>query len=205
MISSADQALQHHPRSPLSDGVVRRVAGLHSPDVICNQHDGRSQKKYALFAADTCPRSGFERFHKPQLDLVTHPQKTFIGKVSKGFDFLGVDHLPASNPQGVIHKSQITVHPSRVSLERLKGKLTEHFSSCVQFYEQGQLRNLARIERYLTHWLSWAQGAGITLLDSPLSGRVAMARRLQKIDNETCYGMTSLLTQWKVLWVNHLT
>jgi hypothetical protein len=388
MISIADQAPQHHPRSSLSVGVVRRLAGLLSPDVTCNEHDGRSQKKDALFAADTCPRSGFERFHSShqadlswlqaslyrglhglaslesapinpqsdrsssqnrhpgnlggadcyhlkgnggtaqagkdlqkllltgeythvirsdakgyyeniqhhklltllgdlgfsknvrqaalavcqrlvckggvytnpqrgipagcvvsplfsaiylspldsvmqqlkgvayirymddwiilcksrwimrravklmhqtlsQLDLVAHPQKTFIGKVSKGFDFLGVDYAPASIAD-TEHPTAYATQPSTVSLDRLRAKLTEHFSSCVQFYEQGQLRNLARIERYLTHWLSWAKGAGIALPDS----LVAIARQLRKICNETCCGMTSLFTKWMSHWVN---
>ncbi len=47
-------------------------------------------------------------------------------------------------------------------------ELTEHFSSGAQFYEQGKLRNLALIERYLTHWLSWfkSKRAGIALSES---------------------------------------
>jgi len=116
-----------------------------------HERDGIPLKKDALFATNPCPRSGYERFHKSQLDLVTDPEKTFIGKLSRC--------SPATN------------HPSKVSLERLKGKLSEHFSSFVQFDEQGHLQDLARIERYLKSWLSWAKGAGIALPNFPLFGR----------------------------------
>ena len=87
-----------------------------------------------------------------------------------GLWFLGVDSLHATVAGSERQPLDVT-KPSRASQERLKGKLTEHFSSCVQFYEQSQLLNLARIERYLKHWLSWAKGAGIALPDSPLFGR----------------------------------
>ena len=87
-----------------------------------------------------------------------------------GLWFLSVDYLPATVAGSERQPLDVT-KPSRAAQERLKGKLTEHFSSCVQFDEQGQLRNLARIERYLTPWLSWAKGAGIALPESPLFGR----------------------------------
>ena len=76
-----------------------------------------------------------------------HPDKTFIGKVSHGFDFLGVDFQPGEESQ-----------PSAVSQTRLQEKLHGHFTHAARLYEQGRLKSLETIERYLSHWLRWAKG-----------------------------------------------
>jgi len=82
--------------------------------------------------------------------LEAHPDKTFIGKIERGFDFLGVDIVPEK-----------PLSPSRVSSTRLQEKLHTHLSQCARLYEQGRLKSLQSVERYITHWLRWAQGIGI--------------------------------------------
>lgn len=76
------------------------------------------------------------------LELEQHPDKTYIGKVSHGFDFLGVDFRPGEQDQ-----------PSAVSQTRLQEKLEKHFTHAARLYEQGRLKSLETIERYLSHWL----------------------------------------------------
>jgi hypothetical protein len=83
------------------------------------------------------------------LGLSVHPDKTFIGKVSKGFDFLGV--------QFDLGKQS----PSNVSRDRLNTRLTQKFTHAARLYEQGRLRSLKSIELYLTHWLRYQKGIGI--------------------------------------------
>ena len=85
------------------------------------------------------------------------------GSLVKRGAFFASETYPHSGSEQFHEKYQ-------AALSFLKGKLTELFISCVQFYEQVQLRNLARIEHYLTHWLSWAKGAGIAQADSLLFG-----------------------------------
>jgi len=83
------------------------------------------------------------------LGLSVHPDKTFIGKVSKGFDFLGVQFDPREQSL------------SNVSLDRLHIRLTQKFTYAARLYEQGRLRSLKSIELYLTYWLRYQKGIGI--------------------------------------------
>lgn len=69
------------------------------------------------------------------LGLEQHPDKTFIGRVSRGFDFMGVDFQPGA-----------PLAPSAVSLARKKEKIARP-------YEQGA--SLERIGRYDNHWQRW--------------------------------------------------
>jgi len=55
----------------------------------------------------------------------------------------------------------VPLSPSRVSLQRLQEKLLFHLSQCARLYEQGRLRSLDSVERYITHWLRWSKGIGI--------------------------------------------
>ncbi|NEO54369.1 MAG: hypothetical protein F6K54_15535 [Okeania sp. SIO3B5] len=71
--------------------------------------------------------------------LVKHPEKTFIGRISKGFDFLGYWFSP--HGLGVAKKT----------VERMMAKVT-------QLYEQGA--DDCRIESYLRHWWSLV-GSGV--------------------------------------------
>ena len=70
-----------------------------------------------------------------RLGLAQHPDKTFIGRVSRGFDFLGVDFQPGA-----------PLVPSAVSLARKTEKIA-------RLYEQGA--SPERIGRYETHWSRW--------------------------------------------------
>jgi RNA-directed DNA polymerase len=71
-----------------------------------------------------------------KLELKKHPDKTFIGRIKKGFDFLGF---------------RLSIKGLRVSnktLERCKAKID-------QLYEQGA--NANRIGTYWRHWLKWCK------------------------------------------------
>jgi len=65
------------------------------------------------------------------LKMLKHPDKTFIGKISKGFDFLGYRLSPTS------------LGLSDISIERRTAKL-------VRLYEQG-----APKERIVQYWRKW--------------------------------------------------
>jgi len=80
-----------------------------------------------------------------RLGLAQHPDKTFIGRVSRGFDFLGVDFQPGA-----------PLAPSAVSLARKTEKIArlyEHLSSVALAKEEGASQE--RIGRYETHWARW--------------------------------------------------
>ena len=80
-----------------------------------------------------------------RLGLAQHPDKTFIGRVSRGFDFLGVDFQPGA-----------PLAPSAVSLARKTEKIArlyEHLSSVALAKEEGASHE--RIGRYETHWARW--------------------------------------------------
>ena len=64
------------------------------------------------------------------LGLHAHPEKTFIGKVKRGYNFLAVQF---SGGKGSL---------SQVSQDRLKQKLHPTFSSAARLYEQGKLKSL---------------------------------------------------------------
>jgi hypothetical protein len=69
----------------------------------------------------------------------------FIGRVSRGFDFLGVDFQPGA-----------PLAPSAVSLARKTdniARLYEHLSSVALAKEEGASQE--RIGRYETHWSRW--------------------------------------------------
>ena len=92
------------------------------------------------------------------LGLRVHPDKTFIGRVSKGFDFLGVQFSSPAPSSSLIKP---TIQPSTVAQCRLRERLDKHLSKAAQLYEQGRLHTLARLEPYLTHWLRYQKGIGI--------------------------------------------
>jgi hypothetical protein len=80
-----------------------------------------------------------------RLGLAQHPDKTFIGRVSRGFDFLGVDFQPGA-----------PLAPSAVSLARKTEKIArlyEHLSSVALAKEEGASHE--RIGRYRQHWQKW--------------------------------------------------
>lgn len=80
------------------------------------------------------------------LRVVKHPDKTFIGKVDRGFDFLGYFLKP-----GMLNVSIST-------LKRFAQRIA-------QLYEQGA--DIVRIGEYVRHWCMWVR-AGITGTDKTL-------------------------------------
>ncbi len=79
-----------------------------------------------------------------------HPDKTFIGRVERGFDFLGYFLKPGA------------LRVSRGTFERF----TERIS---RLYEQGA--DIKRIEEYVKHWFKWVS-AGVTGTDKILINSV---------------------------------
>ena len=72
-----------------------------------------------------------------ELKLAQHPDKTFIGRTSRGFDFLGYQFTPSG--LGVAAKT----------IERFAERLT-------RLYEQGA--DAVRIGSYVRHWRQWVTG-----------------------------------------------
>ena len=127
------------------------------------------------------------------LELDQHPDKTFIGKVSCGFDFLGVDFHPEKKDKPHL----VSCKPSRVSKERLQEKLQKHFTHAARLYEQGRLKSLETIEQYLSHWLRWSKGTGIALpnaLDT-------IKRSLNELCEETTDAMIPTFIQAMKAWM----
>jgi hypothetical protein len=69
------------------------------------------------------------------LKLKKHPEKTFIGRIEKGFEFLGYLFKPES---------------LQVSVTTVKRAITK----ATQLYEQGESKQ--RIEKYWERWQRWA-------------------------------------------------
>jgi hypothetical protein len=133
------------------------------------------------------------------LGLQAHPDKTFIGKSSRTFDFLGAEFNPPKETTFQSSPSPISVTvPSKVSVQRLKEKLQHHFSSCTQLYELGKLKSLESVECYLTHWLAWSKGIGIALPNS----LEAIAKALGIISKHSTCRMTQTFAHWTSQWVN---
>jgi hypothetical protein len=78
-----------------------------------------------------------------RLRVVQHPDKTFIGRVARGFDFLGYWFSPSGF--GIAHKT----------VERMVAKVS-------RLYEQGA--DEQRIETYLKRWWRWVKGGVKDLL-----------------------------------------
>lgn len=88
-----------------------------------------------------------------QLKMEQHPDKTFVGRISRGFDFLGYRISPA----GLIGLARQSVQQTS---ERIN-----------QLYEQGA--DDVRIGQYVRRWWAWVRGGmlracpGGTCLDDP--------------------------------------
>jgi hypothetical protein len=72
------------------------------------------------------------------LKLTLHPVKRFIGRTSKGFDFLGYQVQPGRK-----------LRPSATSLHRLTERAR-------RLYEQGA--SIVRLRQYVTRWHRWLRG-----------------------------------------------
>ena len=80
-----------------------------------------------------------------ELKVEKHPDKTFIGRIAKGFDFLGY----CFEPKG------LSIAPKTLAnfLERI-----------TQLYEQGA--TVRRIGQYVRNWWRWVR-AGVVISDEP--------------------------------------
>ena len=80
-----------------------------------------------------------------ELKVEKHPDKTFIGRIAKGFDFLGYSFEPKG----------LSLAPKTLAnfLERI-----------TQLYEQGA--DNRRIGQYVRNWLRWVR-AGVVISDEP--------------------------------------
>ncbi len=87
------------------------------------------------------------------LRLEVHPDKRFIGRTTRGFDFLGYRFHPGRK-----------LCPARQSLDRL-------FERARRLHEQGAA--LDRLRQYVQRWFSWLHGG--------LRGRVSRHGRCQRI------------------------
>ena len=76
------------------------------------------------------------------LKLDKHPDKTFIGRIEKGFDWLGYHISPAG-----LRLAAKTIHTFAARLTRL--------------YEQeaGRPNRAARLGQYVRRWMGWATGS----------------------------------------------
>ena len=78
-----------------------------------------------------------------ELRVEQHPDKTFVGRVERGFDFLGYhfDGQPsADDPPGTL------LPPARTTIARMAGNVA-------RLYEQGA--GTDRVGRYLQRWWQW--------------------------------------------------
>ncbi len=79
------------------------------------------------------------------LDLVKHPDKTFIGRIERGFDFLGYHISPAG----------LTV--AQHTIERFVTRVTQLYE-----HEPGEPFDSARLGDYVSRWVRWTT-AGVTV------------------------------------------
>jgi len=96
-----------------------------------------------------------------ELHVEQHPDKTFIGRISRGFDFLGYAFRPAG------------LDAAPPTIERCAQRVS-------QLYEQGV--DLLHIGTYVRRWLRWAR-SGIRSLGAGLSERalVLVVRSLGRL------------------------
>ena len=75
------------------------------------------------------------------LGLEKHPDKTFIGRVERGFDFLG-DHLA----------------PGRLTLSRATVERFVERAHRLYELERGEPEGFPRLGAYVRRWRGWARG-----------------------------------------------
>jgi hypothetical protein len=82
-----------------------------------------------------------------ELGLEQHPDKTTIGPVARGFDFLGYTYSPAG-----LGLAQKTIRNHRIKLHRLY----EHYLRARKGALRAQI--VAAITTYIARWTCWATG-----------------------------------------------
>ena len=80
------------------------------------------------------------------LGLKLAPAKTWLGRVTKGFNFLGYQ----ISPKGI---------------QVAQGSLSRRMTKLHRLYEQGATKK--RLVDYVKRWISWVK-AGVSLIDAPL-------------------------------------
>jgi hypothetical protein len=78
-----------------------------------------------------------------KLKQTKHPDKTFIGRIAKGFDFLGY------------HFNGLALRPAKITIQRA-------FDKILQLYERKASPNQERLAGYLRRWNIWVR-AGLFL------------------------------------------
>ena len=102
------------------------------------------------------------------LGLAKHPDKTFIGRIDKSFDFLGYH----------FDRERLTV--AKATLERFVERAT-------RLYEQGpgEPEGSHRLGTYVRRWTRWIR-AGLGWRDDKLVGRDPASARLKRGDTPRC-------------------
>ena len=96
-----------------------------------------------------------------ELKLEQHPDKTFVGRISRGFDFLGYRF----SPEGIVGVAYASIQSCVQRIDRL--------------YEQGA--DAIRIGKYIDRWWMWVRsGTGIVL---PPEVAPAVARAYERRRN----------------------
>ena len=95
------------------------------------------------------------------LDLAKHPDKTFIGRIEKGFDFLGY-------------------HFSRAGLTVASATVHKFIDQAARLYEQeqGDPDGPPVLGRYVMRWLGWAHGGLVGQPNKPAPNGTMMALTL---------------------------
>jgi hypothetical protein len=88
------------------------------------------------------------------LRLQKHPDKTFIGRIERGFDFVGY-------------------HFSRAGLRLAEATIQKFVERAARLYEQGreQPKGSSRLGVYVRRWVSWAKGGLSTSRTDTETGR----------------------------------
>jgi hypothetical protein len=102
-----------------------------------------------------------------KLRLKKHPQKTFVGRAARGFDFLGYCFTAAGLSLAAATKQRFVERATRL-------------------YEQGAAPS--RIGQYVRHWLAWVMSGGLGHLVDALVVEVACSKvlpafRLKKVSS----------------------
>jgi hypothetical protein len=92
----------------------------------------KSQFRKAIRKANQC---------LTQLQLQKHPDKTFIGKISRGFDFLGYHFMPPRTTKNA-ETPNVFLRPSNKNCHQTINRI-------LQIYEQDTYRIVVYIRRYL--------------------------------------------------------
>ena len=103
-----------------------------------------------------------------QLRVRQHPDKTLIGRIARGFDFLGYRFSAAG------------LAVARQTVERCVAKVS-------QLYEHGAARS--RIGDYVRHWARWVR-AGVRLGNRGVAGRERCPNRIDNGSGAVVEGKT---------------